>query len=280
MTTIDYDKPVEDLIAALSATGHVTHTSYKKTSVTLHHNGGVNVSHAQILATWKSRPASAHFDVDAQGSVAQYVKVDEYAWAVGSTSGNQSTISIEQTNSTGAPTWDVSETTWKAAARLAAWLFVHVIGAAPSSSNLFPHQHWSATDCPGPYIMKNFPLILAEVQTQYALLKGVLPPVPNPPTSSATKSVAELAKEVLAGQWGNDPQRTQSLRAAGYDPVAVQAQVNADLAKPNPSLLPLQVIAQKVIHGDYGNGQERVNRLRNAGYDPLAVQAEVNKLLK
>ena len=60
MTTIAYDKPVVDFIAQLSATGHVTHTAYKKTSVTLHHNGG-RLSHQGVLNVWKVRPASAHF---------------------------------------------------------------------------------------------------------------------------------------------------------------------------------------------------------------------------
>lgn len=40
------------------------------------------------------------------------------------------------------------------------------------------------------------------------------------------KSVSELAKEVIDGKWGNDPERTQKLRAAGYDSAAVQKEVN------------------------------------------------------
>ena len=58
MGHIAYDQPVTDFIAALSATGHVTHTKYKKTSVTFHHNGG-NLTHAGVLSVWKTRPASA-----------------------------------------------------------------------------------------------------------------------------------------------------------------------------------------------------------------------------
>lgn len=181
MTTINYDKPISDFIAELDATGHVTHTSFKKTSVTLHHNGGINVSHQGILNTWKSRPASAHFDVDTDGNVAQYVRVNEYAWAVGDKYGNESTISIEQADSSGASEWVVSDTTWKASARLAAWLFIHVIQEPPSPSNVFPHQHWSSTDCPGPSVIANWSKILDEIRAQYNLLKGSTPtPIPRP----------------------------------------------------------------------------------------------------
>ena len=45
-------------------------------------------------------------------------------------------------------------------------------------------------------------------------------------TTSSKKSVDEIAREVIAGKWGNDPQRTQKLTAAGYDAAAVQKRVN------------------------------------------------------
>jgi hypothetical protein len=85
--TINYDRHIVNLIDELSRTGHVTHTKYKKKSVTLHHNGGVRFSHQTILNIWKTRPASAHFDIDAVGDPAQYVEAHEYAWAVANTRG-------------------------------------------------------------------------------------------------------------------------------------------------------------------------------------------------
>ena len=45
-------------------------------------------------------------------------------------------------------------------------------------------------------------------------------------TPQATLSVADLAAQVLAGIWGNGDDRVARLRAAGYDPVAVQNEVN------------------------------------------------------
>lgn len=43
---------------------------------------------------------------------------------------------------------------------------------------------------------------------------------------SGMKSVEDVAKEVLAGKWGNGDDRVKRLRAAGYDSVAVQKEVN------------------------------------------------------
>jgi hypothetical protein len=274
MSTIGYDKPVKDFIAGLDDTGHVTHESFTKKSVTLHHNGG-NLTLEGILSVWKTRRASAHFQVDSRGAVGQYVRVKEYAWATGSTLGNEESISIEMADASFAPNWEVSETTWKAAARLAAWLFFHEIGQRPSSSNLHPHRHWSATDCPGPWVVRNFNKILVECQTQYDNFKAGNPDHshPEPPKH---KSVVEIAHEVIAGKWGNGPDRVHKLLVAGYDPNAVQVEVNRIERGVNRKKDPHMVIAE-VIAGKWGNGQERIDRLTKAGFDPAAVQRLVNE---
>jgi hypothetical protein len=232
MTTITYDQPVKDLIAGLSATGHVNHTSYKKTMVTLHHNAGV-LSHEQVLATWQTREASAHFDVDRAGAVAQYVKVDEYAWACGNTWGNETSISIEMSNSATGGNWPVSETTWRAAARLAGWLFAHVIGTRPNASNLVPHHHWYSTSCAGPYMDSVFPSAIAAAQAAYDSFTNP-PPPPVPPVDEedgmAFKSL-KLVKQKnsdaiwvgngLFRRWVQDPDELMGIqywiRAEGGD---------------------------------------------------------------
>ena len=49
-------------------------------------------------------------------------------------------------------------------------------------------------------------------------------------SSSSKKSVDTLAKEVIAGKWGNGEERKQKLTAAGYDYNAVQKRVNEMLS--------------------------------------------------
>lgn len=207
MTTMGYDRPIKDLVDALSATKHVTHTVSKKTSVSLHHNGGVHASHEDVLETWKSREASAHFDVDVNGAIAQYVKVDEIAWGVGNWEGNVETISIEMADAVGAPLWEISDVTQVNALRLAAWLFVHVIGQRPSSSNFFPHQHWTSTDCPGPYVMARFASFLSVVQANYDDMTAIPKPVPSPiPSPTPTPSISLSILRMCARE---DPNKAQ-----------------------------------------------------------------------
>ena len=97
--------------------------------------------------------------------------------------------------------------------------------------------------------------------------------------TTATKSVAEVAREVIAGKWGNGEERKSRLTAAGYDYQAVQKQVNALLKGTDAATKSVAELAREVIAGKWGNGEERKSRLTAAGYDYKAVQAKVNELL-
>lgn len=98
-------------------------------------------------------------------------------------------------------------------------------------------------------------------------------------TTATTKSVTEVAKEVVAGKWGNGEDRKSRLVAAGYNYTEVQNQVNAIL-KGTTATKSVTEVAKEVIAGKWGNGTERKNRLTAAGYDYNAVQNKVNELLK
>lgn len=103
-------------------------------------------------------------------------------------------------------------------------------------------------------------------------------------TSASTtvkKSVNTLAKEVIAGRWGNGQDRINRLTKAGYNPDKVQTAVNKLVkASQLSSEKIINAVAHEVIIGKWGNGQERVGRLKTAGYDPEKIQDRVNNLLK
>lgn len=353
MPVIAYDRPVRDFIAGLDATKHVTHTAYRKTSVTFHHNGG-RLSLQGILDVWKTREASAQFQVDGQGALGQYVRVNEYAWATGTTQGNKESISIELANATLAPDWLVAEVTMMEGARLAGWLFAKVIGVRPTRENLHVHHDWKQTLCAGPCIDRNFDRMLEQAQVSYlhftgytagtapapapapsvsgpsapwgsgkplevvarevlaggwgngidrvnrlrtagydpglvqltvnAIVSGAPIPAAPPPPPPTRKSVDEIAAEVIAGHWGNNPQRGERLQAAGYSPTEVQNAVNRRLGgnapAPTPTRLSNEALARQVIAGQWGNGNERIQRITSAGYDYEAIRAEVNRILR
>ena len=93
------------------------------------------------------------------------------------------------------------------------------------------------------------------------------------------KSVDEVAKEVIAGKWGNGQDRFNKLAAAGYDGNAIQNRVNEILgAKTTTSNKKSnEEICKEVWQGKWGNGQDRFNKLAAAGYNASLIQSMVNK---
>ena len=96
-------------------------------------------------------------------------------------------------------------------------------------------------------------------------------------SSDSKKSINEVAREVIAGKWGNGDDRKNRLTAAGYNYSEVQATVNR-LASGKPAKSVTEV-AREVIAGKWGNGDARKKKLIAAGYDYIVVQKEVNRLL-
>ena len=99
--------------------------------------------------------------------------------------------------------------------------------------------------------------------------------------SKPKKSVADIAKEVIQGLWGNGTDRMKRLESAGYNYNEVQNKVNQMLSgnasAPSKSV---DQLAREVIQGLWGNGADRKNRLTAAGYDYNAVQARVNQMMQ
>lgn len=83
-----------------------------------------------------------------------------------------------------------------------------------------------------------------------------------------------IAREVIAGQWGNGDERVRRLAEAGYNAIKIQTTVNGILNEEE-----YIEIAKRVINGDYGNGYERKKKLADEGYDYYKVQEKVNQLL-
>ena len=97
--------------------------------------------------------------------------------------------------------------------------------------------------------------------------------------SKTSKSLEEIAKEVIAGKWGNGDARKTALTNAGYNYQEVQNLVNNILSN-KTSNKSNEEIAKEVIAGKWGNGNARKTSLTSAGYDYKTIQTLVNKLLK
>ena len=93
-----------------------------------------------------------------------------------------------------------------------------------------------------------------------------------------TKTIDELAREVIEGKWGDGTERKNRLTAEGHDYSAVQKRVNELISSSKPTKT-VDELAREVTEGKWGDGTERKNRLTAEGHDYSAVQKRVNEII-
>lgn len=116
--------------------------------VIVHHNAGKDMPHGGVLAAFDNNGTSAHYNVDVNGSIAQFVHDSDTAWHCPGV--NSCSIGIEHANSSGAEGgWDVGDETIDAGAHLTAALCrAYGLGRPQWRVNVFPHSDFYSTMCP------------------------------------------------------------------------------------------------------------------------------------
>lgn len=128
------------------------------------------------------------------------------------------------------------------------------------------HREILATSCPG----ANFPL--EEIKNAFENIK-------DEEITQTTKSIVDLANEVIAGKYGVGAERKQALGSLYNE---VQAKVNEILLgkTETSNRKSNEEIADEVIEGKWGNNPARKEKLIAEGYDYNAIQSIVNKKLR
>lgn len=117
---------------------------------------------------------------------------------------------------------------------------------------------------------------IIDVNAKYIRGYGV-PKYDAEPTEK--KSISVIAREVIAGKWGNGTSRVNNLKNAGYTDVeikAIQDEVNKHYN--TPSAKDLNAVAKKVYRGEYGNGTARTKQLKADGYTDAEIK-EIQRLV-
>ena len=98
----------------------------------------------------------------------------------------------------------------------------------------------------------------------------------------AKKSIEEIAKEVIAGKWGNGTDRMHNLEAAGYNYNEVQSTVNQLMGASNPAPTPKMSARQFALEvwqqGKHGTGAARKAAAESLGVDYAEAQRLINIL--
>lgn len=248
--------------------------------VILHHNAG-NLSIEGCHSVWQNREASAHYQVQSDGQIGQLVWDRDTAWHAGNFAANQTSIGIEHADCQSNP-WRISDAALDAGAHLTAAICKYYkLGRPTWGKNVFGHSDFASTECPASLAVggSQHDAYMSKAQAYYDQMTGTASSSSSSASASSTKSVEEVAREVIAGSWGNGDDRKAKLQAAGYDYSAVQAKVNELLGASSSSSsqsVDIDQLARDVIAGKYGNGDARKAAL---GSNYSAVQARVNQML-
>lgn len=234
--------------------------SHKIDTITIHHMAGnLSVEACGNGFANPAREASSNYGIGSDGRVGLYVDERNRAWTSGNAANDHRSVTIEVANDGGDPNWHVSD---KALAKLIELCvdickrngIEKLNFTGDKSGNLTMHKYFQPTLCPGPYLESKFPYIAEEVNKRlkekdvlYLIQTGafreksnaeelveklnndgypafIVAVVEVKQTEPVTpkKSNEEIASEVVAGKWGNNPERKERLTAAGYDYSTIQ----------------------------------------------------------
>lgn len=246
-----------------------------------HHWAGISGGDARLLNP--NQEVSVNYIIYSTGEICVQVPEEYRPWTSGNFEIDSTAITFEVQNSSGQVngndddplSWQISAEALDAVIRLSADIAARYKWGALAESNLIGHRQVVQTSCPGGYFWRQFPKVRAEANR--ILNGGVSTPVPATPPA-ASKTVWQLADEVMAGVHGSGADRERSLGAQYQE---VQNEVNRRFgvstpAAPIPASKSIAQWADEVIAGAHGSGADRQARLGGMYNE---IQAEVNRRL-
>lgn len=202
------------------------------TKTVIHHNAG-RLSIKGCYDVWQTRQASAHYQVDADGRIGQYVHDSDTAWHAANNDANATSIGIEHANS-GDASSPVTSETLEAGAHLVAAIHRHYdLGRPAWLVNVFPHNHYTSTGCPGHLAGSQNSAYMARAQAWYdAMGSGTTPTTPSPQEDDMALTeieIQQIASRIIDGTPMGPERATLAsyLAAARRDAGAALAEVKA-----------------------------------------------------
>lgn len=119
--------------------------------IVIHHNAA-SLTTEGCWNTWQTREASAHYQVETNGTVGQLVYDSDTAWQAGNWNTNLEPIGIEHADAPGSSDrngWRLTEATINVGSKLVAVLcIVYQLGRPQWGVNVVGHNECSSTSCP------------------------------------------------------------------------------------------------------------------------------------
>lgn len=158
------------------------------TAVTVHHMAGVlSARDCGSIFQRPGRNGSSHYGIGVNGEIAWYVDENCVAWTNSNWPSNQSSVTIETSNSSTGGDWPVSGASYKSLIKLVADIAKrNGLGKLVPGQNLTWHSMYASTSCPGPYLLARMQNIADEANKING--QGPAPaPAPAPTPSTGFK---------------------------------------------------------------------------------------------
>jgi hypothetical protein len=155
---------------------HNAPRNQKIDTITIHHVAG-NLTIETLGNVFKptTRQASSNYGVGTDGRIGMYVEEKNRPWTTGSPANDHRAVTIEVSNSTLSPTWEVSDKALQATIDLCAdickrndipmllWRNDKSLIGQVDKQNMTIHEWFQNTNCPGPYLKSKMGYIADEV---------------------------------------------------------------------------------------------------------------------
>ena len=142
-------------------------TNKVNNKITIHHMAG-NLSIETCGNVFQNRRASSNYGVGTDGRVGMYVEEKDRSWASSSASNDKQAVTIEVANDEIGGIWHVSDTALAKLIELCIDICIRndiekLNYTGDENGNLTLHRMFTATACPGEYLMSKIPYIVDEV---------------------------------------------------------------------------------------------------------------------
>ena len=151
-------------VPADSSNYYSSRNGSKISEITIHHMAGrLTAQRCGELFQNPSRDGSSHYGIGYDGTIAQYVDEKYGAWTNSNKEANCRAVTIETANDSTGGNWPVNDVTLRSLINLVADIAKRN-GLVPlvKGKNLTWHQMYSATACPGPYLISKLDYIVDE----------------------------------------------------------------------------------------------------------------------
>lgn len=182
----------------------------KISKITIHHMAGVmGAKECAEYHRTSDVEASANYYIGDDGAICSGVPEDRRAWTSSNRWNDEQAITIEVSNSSGAPNWEISSSAYNSLIALCADICKrysikpHYDGTRNATLTL--HSFYEATACPGPYLTS----LIKSCKVEKDIKAKMSPAQPQPATAqplyrvqvgafSKRENAEKLAKELTA----------------------------------------------------------------------------------